>query len=124
MRKFIIVLLLASVFISGSFAIDLGDFPKGTWTDANWNAEWVFGLENIQLKDAGTGAVIFDFTEDKLTNFKLSPSTSGLIVSFTCKETERSYSFTKPMSLDTNIIMEINPDWTTENYKVTMPLKK
>lgn len=124
MKKVFIVLLLTTVCLSGVFAFNLGDFPKGTWTDTKWNADWEFGIDTIQLKDSTTGKLIFAFTDDKISNFKISPSTDGLTISFSCTATNRSYTFTKPMTLDTSIVMEIDPTWTNQNYKVTMPFKK
>ncbi|MCM1320878.1 MAG: hypothetical protein NC041_01725 [Bacteroides sp.] len=124
MKKIVAVLLLVSLCAAGMFAVDLGDFPKGTWTDEKWNAEWVFGLDSIQLFDAKTGDLVFDFAKDKLSDFKLTPSTSGLRLSFRCDETHRSYAFVKPVSFDTSIDLEVLPDWADSAYKVTMPLKK
>ena len=123
MKKFISILVVAVLFGAGLFAVDLGSFPKGTWQDSKWNADWVFAVDGIQLRDSNTNDLIFDFAR-KIENFKVTPSTAGVSVSFTCAETERSYKFTKPTSLDTNITMEIQPEWTSENYKVSLPMKK
>ena len=57
-------------------------------------------------------------------DFKLTPSTKGLTLSFYCAETERDYKFTKPITLSTDLDMEINPDWTDENYKVAIKFSK
>ena len=54
-------------------------FPKGTWIDTNWDAAWEFGVNNtIKLKDANTGAVIYNFTKDKRSNFKINMTNAGL----------------------------------------------
>ena len=122
MKKLISVLVVAFVFAAGMFAVDFGDFPKGTWKDAKWNANWEFGVDSLKLKDATTNEVIFDFA-GKMDNFKLTPSAKGLSVSFDCSETQRSYKFTKPATLDTSIEMEIQPEWTSTKYNVTMPIQ-
>lgn len=122
--KKLVSLLLVSVFcVAGMFAVDFGAFPKGTWQDSKWDADWVFGVGSLQLVDSNSGDVIFDF-EGKMKNFKLLPSTDGVSISFDCPETQRSYKFTKPATLDTSIEMEIDPEWTDEDYKVKMSFKK
>ena len=105
------------------FAVDFGAFPKGTWQDSKWDANWVFGVDSLQLVDSNSGDVIFDF-EGKMKNFKILPSAEGVSIAFDCPETQRSYKFTKPATLDTSIEMEITPEWTTSVYKVKMPFKK
>ena len=60
--KKLVSLLLVSVFcVAGMFAVDFGAFPKGTWQDSNWDADWVFGVGSLQLVDSNSGDVIFDF---------------------------------------------------------------
>ena len=122
MKKLISLIVVSAVCLAGLFAVDFGDFPKGTWKDANWDANWDFGVDSLKLKDSNTNKVIFDFA-GKMDNFKLTPSAKGLTVSFDCKETQRSYKFTKPATLDTSIEMEIDPEWTSSKYKVTMPIQ-
>lgn len=122
MKKLISMIAVAAVCVAGLFAVDFGAFPKGTWKDAKWNANWEFGADSLKLKDSNTDELIFDFA-GKMSNFRLTPSTEGISISFKCAETERAYKFTKPATGDTSIIMEIDPDWTTENYKVTMPFQ-
>lgn len=123
MKKIVSLLLISVICLVGVFAVDFEDFPRGTWTDAKQDAEWSVFDESIQLVDAVTGSIVFIFTENNVSDLQLIESTAGLTLSFSCAKTERAYSFTKAMSTDTSLIMEINPDWTKENYKITMPLK-
>lgn len=123
MKKLFAVLFVAAVMVVGAFAED--EFPTGTWVDANWNADWRFEANGvIQLRDKATSNVIHTFTKDTVTDYKLRATTEGLSISFYCKETERAYKFTKPLSLSSDLIMEIDPDWTTEDYKVNITLEK
>jgi hypothetical protein len=123
MKKFLVLAALALLFVSAASAqnIDLGNFPKGNWVDANWNAVWEFSTDNIRLLDT-SGAVVFDFKE-KISDFKIEPGLSGVKISFACKETERKYVFTKGVT-DTALTMDIDPDWTDTNYSVKMAFKK
>ncbi len=122
MKKFLVVLaflLVASAFVTAE-SIDLGKFPKGKWLDSNWNAVWEFGADSIRLLDTA-GNVLFDF-KDKITNFKVDVGVSEASISFTCKETERKYVFTKGVA-NLDLVMSIDPDWTTTDYKVTMKMQ-
>jgi hypothetical protein len=65
--------------------------------------------------------VIFDF-KDKITDFKVDVGVSEAKISFTCKETERKYVFTKGVT-NLDLVMTIDPDWTDTNYKVTMKMQ-
>ena len=58
-----------------------------------------------------------------MENFKILPSTEGITLSFDCAETERSYKFTKSSLANTNVVMEIDPNWTDEVYKIELPFK-
>ena len=49
MKKLFAVLFVAAVMVAGLFA---EEFPKGTWTDPNYDAEWVIGLDmKIRIDD-------------------------------------------------------------------------
>lgn len=99
-------------------------FPKGKWLDANWDAMWVFGVNNtIEIQDAKTGKSIYVFSKAQRKNFKINVSDAGLVITFSCAETNRSYKFTKPVTLSTDIIMEIDNSVSGEHYKVTMKNK-
>lgn len=140
MKKFLVTLLVAALAVTSAAAqgkikdaLDQADaeiakageqFPKGTWVDSKWDALWVFGVNNtITLKDAKTGDVIYNFTKDKRSNFKVNVSDAGLVISFRCDETQRTYKFTKPATLDTSITMDIDYDLEPNHYTVKMPFK-
>lgn len=123
MKKLFAVLFVAGVLAAGAFAED--SFPTGSWIDSNYNAEWVFGIDGkVELRDSVSGDLIFSFTKDKIKDYKLSATKDGLTMSFTCPKTSRKYKFTKPLTLSTDLIMEIDPDWTDTNYKTNIKFKK
>ena len=122
MKKLFVMVILA-VMSTGLFALDLGGI-KGTWTDKTWDAEWTFSADgHIILTLASTGEVVYDFNDSTIQNFKVKADTKGVTITFDCKDTERSYSFTKGVSLSTDIDMLINPDWTDTDYSVALKLK-
>lgn len=124
MKKIIAIMAVALISVVSVFAFDLGDI-KGTWQDAKWDADWTFSADGkIVLTKTSSGEVVYTFTDDNVQNFKLSAGTKGATVTFTCKETERSYSFTKPLSLNADLDMVINPDWTDEDYTTAITWKK
>ena len=123
MKKLFLMVVLA-VMATGLFALDLGGI-KGTWTDKTWDAEWTFSADgHIILTLASTGEVVYDFNDSTIQNFKVKADTKGVTITFDCKDTERSYSFTKGVSLSTDLDMVINPDWTATDYSVALKLKK
>ena len=140
MKKFLVTLFVAALAVTGAFAQGkVGEalaqadaeiakaaeqFPKGTWIDSKWDALWVFGVNNtITLKDAKTGEVIYNFTPITRKNFKIDVSENGLVISFRCEDTKRTYKFTKPVTLDTSITMDIDYDLEPNHYTVNMPFK-
>ncbi len=103
---------------AGAFAFDLGDI-KGTWQDSKWNANWTFEADGkITLSDSVSGSSIFTFDDSNVQNFKLDAGKDGVSVSFACKETGRAYKFTKPLSLNSDLDMHIEPNWTSSSYDV------
>ena len=122
MKKFLAILFVLAVCVTGVFAADT-EFPTGTWIDENWDAKWVFAKDKVELFD-GKGDLVYTFTKDNTVDFKLTPSKEGLILSFSCAETERAYKFIKPITLSTDLEMEIDPEWTDEDYKVTIKFSK
>lgn len=123
MKKLLAVLFVAATMVVGLFAED--KFPTGSWIDSKYNAEWRFGIDgSVELYDANTGKLYYSFTKDKIKNYKLSASADGLTLSFSCTETGRSYKFTKPVSISTDLILEIDPVWTDENYKTNIKFRK
>ncbi len=109
---------------AGAFAFDLGDI-KGTWQDSKWNANWTFEVDGkITLSDSVSGSTIFTFDDNNVQNFKLNAGKDGVSVSFDCKETERAYKFTKPLTLSSDLDMHIEPDWTSSAYDVKIKYQK
>ena len=96
MKKLFAVLFVAAVMVAGLFAEDF-EFPKGTWVDANYNAEWVIGVDKVELFDATDGSLIYSFTKDKIQDEKLEMTEEGLVYRFACKDTYRKYYFIKPL---------------------------
>lgn len=123
MKKFLTFCAVA-LLASSAFALDLGDI-KGTWQDEKWNADWTFGTDGkIVLSDSTSGNTIFTFDDGNVQNFKIDAGASGVSVSFSCKETERSYKFTKPLTLNSDLDMHIDPDWTSTDYDVKIKFKR
>jgi hypothetical protein len=122
MKKFLAILFILSVCVVGVFAEDT-EFPTGTWIDENWDAKWVFTGDKVELYDEDD-ALVYTFTFDNTTDFKLTPTTEGLVLSFECAETNRAYKFIKPISLSADLEMVIDPDWTEKDYEVTIKFSK
>ena len=122
MKKLFVMVILA-VMSSGLFALDLGGI-KGTWKDAKWDADWTFSADgHIVLSLKKKKKKIYDFNESTISDFKVNADTKGVTISFYCKDTERAYKFTKGVSLNTDLDMVINPDWTDEDYSVAIKMK-
>ena len=99
------------------------DFPTGTWVDEKWNAEWVLDVAKVHHYDATTGELIYTFSKDTTESFKFVPSSEGLSLVFSCKETHRDYKITKPLDLGKDLKLSINPDWTDEDYNIVIKFK-
>ena len=124
MKKILALAAVALVGLVSAFSLDLGDV-KGTWKDSNWDANWTFSAEGkIVLTKASSGEEVFTFTDANIQNFKLTPGTSGVSISFDCKDTERSYKFTKPLSLDADLDLHIDPQWTDKDYDTSIKFQK
>ena len=122
--KKLLALAVAAVITTGLFALDLGGI-KGTWQDKKWDADWTFSADGkIVLTKTSTGEEVYTFKDGSVQNFKVKADTKGVSISFDCKDTERSYSFRKGLSLDADLDMVVNPDWTSEDYETTIKLKK
>ena len=123
MKKFI-ALAIAAVMTAGLFALDLGGI-KGTWQDKKWDADWTFSADGkIVLTKTSTGEEVYTFKDGTVQNFKVNADTSGVSISFDCKDTQRSYSFKKGISLNADLDMVVNPEWTTVDYETTIKFKK
>ena len=122
--KKLLALAVAAVITTGLFALDLGGI-KGTWQDKKWDADWTFSADGkIVLSLSSTGEEIYTFKDGSVQNFKVNADTTGVSISFDCKDTNRSYSFKKGLTLDSDLDMVVNPDWTTEDYNTVIKFKK
>ena len=122
--KKLIAFAIAAVMTAGLFALDLGGI-KGTWQDAKWDADWTFSADGkIVLTLASTGEEIYTFKDGTVQNFKVNADTSGVSISFDCKDTQRSYSFKKGLSLNSDLDMVVNPEWTATDYETVIKFKK
>ena len=122
--KKLLALAVAAIMTAGLFALDLGGI-KGTWQDKKWDADWTFSADGkIVLTKTSTGEEVFTFKDGTVQNFKVKADTTGVSISFDCKDTERSYSFKKGLTLDADLDMVVNPDWTDEDYETEIKLKK
>jgi len=128
MKKLLAVFFVAAVMSVGLFAQVTKDIelPTGSFIDKQYNAEWVIGVDLVELKDATTGELIYSFTKDKRENEQIGVTDEGAVWSFYCKDTYRRYYLIKPytLALQKHIQLEIDPDWTPENYKVQLDFKE
>jgi len=118
MKKIIIILVLlfaATVIFAQS--VQLGQFPIGKWLDPNWNAIWEFTSNNIRILNSNTGEVYFDFS-GKIQNFKVFVDGAQPGISFSCFDTEKTYSF-KANLTNNNVVLEIDRE-DKPKYTVTM----
>ena len=89
MKKIFAIAAALVMGTAGMFALDLKDI-QGTWQDSNWDANWTFNADGkIVLTKASSGETVFTFDDSNVQKFKILPTTSGLSISFDCKETER-----------------------------------
>lgn len=122
--KMLLAVIAGCAGMATAPALDLGGI-SGTWQDTKWNADWTFSADGkIVLSDSATGTEYFTFAEESIQNFKADASASGVSISFDCKETGRSYKFTKPIALNADLKMLIQPEWTNEEYETTIQFKK
>ncbi len=124
MKKIFAIAAALVMGTAGMFALDLKDI-HGTWQDSNWDANWTFNADGkITLTKASTGETVFTFDDSNVENFEILPSASGVSISFYCEETERSYKFTKPITLNADLDMHIEPKWTSDSYDVKIKFQK
>ena len=96
------------------------EFNLGKWYDAKWDATWEFTSDNIKLYKGSTLLVSF---EGKVRDFTVKAGTKGLVVKFTCDETNRTYSFTKPISLSTDLEYVVDNFATKDHHEATIKRK-
>lgn len=124
MKKILGIIAVLALTAASTFALDLGEI-QGTWQDSKWDANWTFAADGtIKLTKASSGEAVYTFTDSNIKNFKLNAGTSGVTISFDCADTERSYKFTKPISLSADLDMHIDPEWTTSDYDTTIKFQK
>ena len=106
MKKLLVVLalLLAASALSAD-PIQLGTFPIGQWLDHNYDAVWDFSSNNIRILKTD-GAVLHNFSEKTIKDFKVFLDGLQPGISFACPETGRLYRFVKPLT-NTNVVLEI-----------------
>lgn len=122
--KKLLAFAAAAVMATGLFALDLGGI-KGTWQDKKWDADWTFSADGkIVLTKTSTGEQVYTFTDGTIQNFKVNVDAKGVSIAFDCKDTHRSYSFTKGISLEADLDMVVNPDWTAADYETKITFKK
>ena len=122
--KKLLALAIAAVMTAGLFALDLGGI-KGTWQDKKWDADWTFSADGkIVLTKTSTGEEVYTFKDGTVQNFKVKADTTGVSISFDCKDTQRSYSFKKGLTLDADLDMVVNPDWTKDDYETVIKFKR
>ncbi len=122
--KKLVAFAAAALMAASIFALDLGGI-KGTWQDKKWDADWTFSADGkIVLTKTSTGEEVYTFKDASVQNFKVKADTKGVTITFDCKDTERSYSFTKGLTLDADLDMVVNPDWTSEDYETVIKFKK
>lgn len=120
MKKILAFAAAAIITAAGCFALDLGDI-QGKWKDTKYDGTWNFRADgHIVLSETSTGKQIYDFNDSNVTKFKIEATTEGVSISFYCKDTQRFYKFTKPLTLNADLTMFIDPDWTTTDYNTTI----
>ena len=125
MKKIFALFAVALVSIVGAFAFEVSTV-RGTWLDERYDADWTFNSDGtIVLSYHSTGAVIYTFNDSNVKNYRIAPSTDGLVIQFRCDETQRNYKFTcQPTLQKPSMIIEFSPDWTKALYRSTFPWVK
>ena len=100
---------------------DPAKFLNGEWLDPNWNAKWIISGSAAQIKDYTTGESIHLFTKGKMSDESDELTDDTRVWSFYCAETNRKYRLTGYNSkMKKNVLLQIDPDWTEENYSVEL----
>ena len=122
--KKLLAIAIAAIMTAGLFALDLGGI-KGTWQDKKWDADWTFSADGkIILTKTSSGEEVYTFKDGTVQNFKVKADTTGVSISFDCKDTQRSYSFKKAVALNADLDMVVDQEWTDTDYETTIKLKK
>ncbi len=118
MKRIVLALLVAAIVIPAASALDLGEFPLGSWFDPNWNAIWEFSSGNIRILLAD-GTVKADFDVLTVQNWKIGAGADGPFVEFDCEATGKHYKISKPL-LKADVVLEIKRP-SEPDYRVEMP---
>ncbi len=107
MKRIALALCIALVAFAPAFAegIDLGNFPLGSWLDANYGAVWEFSSGNIRIV-APDGTLYFDFSAEGIQDFKVGAGGDGPFITFSCAAVGKGYKLTKPL-LKSEMTLEI-----------------
>ncbi len=105
----VLALALAPAMAQG---INLGNFPLGSWLDANYDAVWEFTTGNIRIL-APDGSVHFDFGKEGIQDFKVGAGSDGPFITFSCAATGKAYKLIKPL---------LKADMTLEITRPKLPL--
>ena len=95
-------------------------FSLGKWYDAKWDATWEFLSDNIKLYK---GNELLKSFKGDVKNFKTKVTTTGVVITFDCDATSRSYSFTKGISLSTDLEYKVDRHDTNETHSATIKRK-
>ena len=118
MKKYVLVLVL--LFVAAALfgqSIQLGTFPVGRWLDHNYNAVWDFSSNNIRILST-SGAVLYDFSDKTIQNFRVTMDGIQPAITFSCPEAGRSYRFTANLP-GSDVTMQIERP-NEPNYSVQM----
>lgn len=118
-RLAVALVLILAVSAAPAFAqgINLGNFPLGSWFDANYDAVWEFTTGNIRIL-APDGSLRFDFGAEGIQDFKVGAGADGPFITFACAAVGKSYKLTKPL-LKAEMTLEIERA-NLPKYAVTM----
>lgn len=113
----VLLLVLVALVPVTAQAINLGNFPLGSFVDPNYDAVWEFTSNNIRILDMA-GAELFNFSQNTVRDFRVGLDGLNPLVSFSCVESQRSYRFVKPLNRNV-VLMTINAPWNP-NYQVEL----
>lgn len=113
----LVIILFIGAAPAFAQGINLGNFPLGSWFDANYDAVWEFSTGNIRIL-APDGSVHFDFGAKGIQDFKLGAGAEGPFITFSCAAVGKSYKLTKPL-LKAEMSLEIERAGLPK-YTVTM----
>ncbi|MBQ1661310.1 MAG: hypothetical protein II054_02300 [Treponema sp.] len=125
MKKLVALVAVAVIGLASTFAASLGDLVgslSGTWTDANYNANWTIGGDtkdgaSIKITDAKTGKVYYTFKDSNMQDLEVNVGLSGISVSWKSSKFGKSYKITKGASLSKDLTLTIVRDWDPEPYE-------